>query len=66
MTQDSTKEYKVRVTVGNMVYHDYLISAESSEEAFRKAKDALWNLTVRVCVEVQGELKITREVIRER
>ncbi len=66
MTRSSVKQYKVRVLVGEMVYRDYLITAATPEEAFKQAKDDLWNLTVRIGVEVQGELNIVKEVIRER
>ncbi len=66
MTRSSDKEYKVRVMVGEMVYRDYLITAATSEDAFKKVKDGLWNLEIRVSVEVQGELNIVKEIIRER
>ena len=60
------REYKVTVRACGQSISDYSILADSAEEAVAIVKKELWNFTITIEVEVQGELNIVKEVIRER
>ena len=57
-------EYRVKVNVCGRLFDQYRIKAESPGQALEKVKNSLWNFTVSIEVEVQGELKIVTQEVR--